>query len=111
MDGPAVFKFAVRTVPAAIREALEQAQITEEQVDYYLLHQANLRIIEAVANRLKQPMEKFPTNLEECGNVSAASVPILLDKVRREGLIKTGDTLVLAGFGAGLTWGACVLKW
>jgi 3-oxoacyl-[acyl-carrier-protein] synthase-3 len=75
------------------------------------LHQANLRIIEAVANRLKQPMEKFPTDLEECGNVSAASVPILLDKVNREGLIKSGDTLALAGFGAGLTWGACVLKW
>jgi 3-oxoacyl-[acyl-carrier-protein] synthase-3 len=111
MDGQAVFKFAVRTVPAAIREALEQAQITEEQVDWYLLHQANLRIIESVANRLKQPMEKFPTNLEECGNVSAASVPILLDKVHREGRIKAGDTLVLAGFGAGLTWGACVLKW
>jgi 3-oxoacyl-[acyl-carrier-protein] synthase-3 len=111
MDGPAVFKFAVRTVPAAIREALEEAQIAEDQVDFYLLHQANLRIIEAVANRLKQPMEKFPTDLEECGNVSAASVPILLDKVNREGIIKSGDTLVMAGFGAGLTWGACVLKW
>jgi 3-oxoacyl-[acyl-carrier-protein] synthase-3 len=56
-------------------------------------------------------MEIFPTDLEECGNVSAASVPILLDKVNREGIIKPGDTLVMAGFGAGLTWGACVLKW
>lgn len=111
MNGPAVYKFAVRTVPKAIREALSQAQLTEKDVDHYLLHQANLRIIESVADRLKQPMEKFPTNLEECGNISAASVPILLDKVCREGTIKAGETMVLAGFGAGLTWGACVLKW
>lgn len=111
MNGPAVYKFAVRTVPRAIREALEQAKLTEADVDYFLLHQANLRIIESVADRLKQPMEKFPTNLEECGNVSAGSVPILLDQVCREGRIKEGDTLALAGFGAGLTWGACILRW
>lgn len=111
MNGPAVYKFAVRTVPKAIREALDQAGLTEDDVDHFLLHQANLRIIESVADRLKQPMEKFPTNLEECGNVSAASVPILLDKVCREGIIKEGETLALAGFGAGLTWGACILKW
>ena len=111
MDGPAVYKFAVRTVPKAIREALAQANLTEEDVDYFLLHQANIRIIESVAGRLKQPMEKFPTNLEECGNVSAASVPILLEQVCREGLLKEGNIVVLAGFGAGLTWGACVLRW
>lgn len=111
MDGPAVYKFAVRTVPKAIRQALAEANITEDDVDYYILHQANIRIIEGVMERLGQPKEKFPTNLEECGNVSAASVPILLDKVCKEGKIKKGDTIVLAGFGAGLTWGACVLKW
>jgi 3-oxoacyl-[acyl-carrier-protein] synthase-3 len=98
-------------VPSAISEALEQAKVPADEVKYFLLHQANLRIIESVAKRLGQPMEKFPTNLQECGNISAASVPVLLDKVRKEGLIHAGDKIVLAGFGAGLTWGACVIEW
>ncbi len=111
MNGSKVYKFAVRTVPKAISEALNKANVSEDEVSIYLLHQANLRIIESVAKRLHQPMEKFPTNLEECGNVSAASVPILLDKVRKDGMIDKGDKIVLAGFGAGLTWGACVIEW
>ncbi len=111
MDGPAVYKFAVRTIPKAIMQVLDEAGLTPDQVDYYLLHQANLRILDAAAARLKQPMEKFPTNMERCGNISAASVPILLDEVCRAGKIKEGDLIVLAGFGAGLTWGACVLRW
>ena len=111
MDGPAVYKFAVRTVPNAIEQVLEEANMTSDDVDCFVLHQANMRIIQAVSKRLKQPMDKFPTNLEECGNVSAASVPILLDKVCKEGIIKAGDKIVLSGFGAGLTWGACVLEW
>lgn len=111
MNGSEVYKFAVRTVPKAISEALTKANVSEDEVSIYLLHQANLRIIESVAKRLHQPMEKFPTNLEECGNVSAASVPILLDKVRKDGMIGKGDKIVLAGFGAGLTWGACVIEW
>ena len=82
-----------------------------EDIKYFLLHQANLRIIESVAKRLGQPMEKFPTILEDCGNISAASVPILLDKVRKDGMINQGDKIVMAGFGAGLTWGACVIEW
>jgi 3-oxoacyl-[acyl-carrier-protein] synthase-3 len=111
MNGQEVYKFAVRTVPNAISEALEQAKVPADDVKYFVLHQANLRIIESVAKRLRQPMEKFPTNLQQCGNISAASVPVLLDKVRREGLIQEGDKIVLAGFGAGLTWGACVIEW
>lgn len=111
MNGQAVYKFAVRTVPSAISEALEQAKVPVEEVKYFLLHQANLRIIASVSKRLNQPMEKFPTNLEKCGNISAASVPILLDQVRRDGMISKGDKIVMAGFGAGLTWGACVLEW
>jgi 3-oxoacyl-[acyl-carrier-protein] synthase-3 len=111
MNGQEVYRFAVRTVPQAISEALEQAKVPADEVSYFILHQANLRIIESVAKRLHQPMEKFPTNLQECGNISAASVPVLLDKVRKEGLLKTGDKIVLAGFGAGLTWGACVIEW
>ena len=111
MNGSEVYKFAVRTVPKAINEALEKAGISEDEVSLYLLHQANLRIIESVSKRLHQPMDKFPTNLEACGNISAASVPILLDKVRKDGMIGEGDKIVLAGFGAGLTWGACVIEW
>jgi 3-oxoacyl-[acyl-carrier-protein] synthase-3 len=111
MEGSAVYKFAVCTVPHAISEALEKAGVPVDDVKLFVLHQANLRIIESVAKRLRQPMEKFPTNLEECGNISAASVPILLDKVRKDGMISKGDKIVMAGFGAGLTWGACVIEW
>ena len=92
-------------------EALEQAELPIEDVKYFLLHQANIRIIESVAKRLHQPMEKFPCNLQKCGNVSAASVPILLDNVHKHGMISGGDKIVLAGFGAGLTWGACAVEW
>ena len=111
MNGREVYKFAVQTVPKAVSEALEKAQVPIEEVKYFLLHQANIRIIESVAKRLHQPMEKFPTNLEKCGNVSAASVPILLDDVLKQGLLQKGDKVVLAGFGAGLTWGSCVIEW
>ena len=111
MDGQAVYRFAVKTVPVAIGQVLEKSGVSLDDVDLFLLHQANLRIIESVAKRLKQPMEKFPTDLEQCGNSSAASVPILLNQMVREGRIKPGDTIVMAGFGAGLTWGACVIKW
>ena len=111
MDGREVYKFAVRTVPKAVSEALEQAELPIEDVKYFLLHQANIRIIESVAKRLHQPMEKFPCNLQKCGNVSAASVPILLDNVHKHGMISGGDKIVLAGFGAGLTWGACAVEW
>lgn len=111
MEGQAVYKFAVKTVPAAIEEALEQAGLKADDIDHFILHQANIRIIESVSKRLKQPMDKFPTNLEVCGNVSAASVPILLDKVVKDGMIMHGEKIILAGFGAGLTWGACVVEW
>lgn len=111
MNGQEVYKFAVKTVPEAISQAIEKAGIKTDDVKYFILHQANYRIIEAVAKRLGQPMEKFPTNLQECGNISAASVPILLDKVNNHGMIGKGDKIVLAGFGAGLTWGAAVLSW
>lgn len=111
MNGQEVYKFAVRTVPRAIGEAVKQAGLAIEDIDLFVLHQANIRIIESVAKRLKVPMEKFPVNLEECGNISAGSVPILLDHVNKKGMIKKGDKIVLAGFGAGLTWGAAVLTW
>lgn len=111
MNGQEVYKFAVRTVPKCIGQVLGQAGLQPEDISLFLLHQANQRIIEAVAKRLKQPMEKFPVCLAECGNISAASVPILLDRANRDGRLKKGDKIVLAGFGAGLTWGAVALEW
>lgn len=111
MNGQEVYKFVVRTVPPAILEAIERSDLTIGDIDLFIVHQANMRIIEAVAKRLEVPMEKFPTNLQQCGNISAGSVPILLDEVCKKGMIKKGDKIVLAGFGAGLTWGAVVLTW
>ena len=111
MNGQEVYKFAVRNVPICIEEALQKAELGVDDIDLFVLHQANIRIIEAVAKRLHQSMDKFPVNLTECGNVSAASVPILLDNMNRRGMIERGNKIVLAGFGAGLTWGAAVLTW
>lgn len=111
MDGQAVFKFAVKTVPECVAELLEKGKRTEEEVKYFLLHQANRRIIQSVAKRLKVSEEKFPMNLEAYGNTSAASVPILLDEMNRAGKLKRGDLILMAGFGAGLTWGGTLLTW
>lgn len=111
MNGQEVFKFAVKTVPLCIEDALEKAKLSEEEVTYYLLHQANRRIIQSVAKRLGQPEEKFPMNIEQCANTSAASLPILLAQLNEQGKLHPGDKLVLSGFGAGLTWGACVMEW
>ena len=111
MNGQEVYKFAVRTVPKAICAAVEKAGFQIEEIDLFLIHQANIRIIEAVSKRLGVSMDKFPTNLQKCGNISAGSVPILLDYVNRKGMLHKGDKIVLAGFGAGLSWGASVLTW
>lgn len=111
MEGQEVFKFAVRTVPIAIDRLLKEAQLTPEDVDWFFLHQANRRIIEAVAKRLDQPMEKFPVNITEYANTSAASVPNLLTEWKQSGRLKRGQRIVLAGFGAGLTWSAALLTW
>ncbi|MDE7320732.1 MAG: ketoacyl-ACP synthase III [Lachnospiraceae bacterium] len=111
MNGQEVFKFAIKTVPQCIEEALKQAGISAEEVTCFLLHQANKRIIQSVAKRLKQPEDKFPMNIDQCANTSAASLPILLAQMDEQGRLHPGDRLVLSGFGAGLTWGACVLEW
>ncbi|MDO5425355.1 MAG: beta-ketoacyl-ACP synthase III [Eubacteriales bacterium] len=111
MDGQAVFRFAVRRVPECIRQLLAQAGKEPEEIDWFLLHQANKRILDSVANRLGVEEGRFPMNLDRYGNTSAASIPILLDEVRRKGILKEGDQVVLAGFGAGLTWGAALLTW
>ena len=111
MEGQPVFKFAVKTVPECVEEVLKKAEVKKEEIRYYILHQANSRIIQSVAKRLKEPEEKFPMNLSLHGNTSAASIPILLDEMNRKGMLNRGDKLVLSGFGAGLTWGAVLLEW
>ncbi|MCC8140984.1 MAG: ketoacyl-ACP synthase III [Lachnospiraceae bacterium] len=111
MDGGEVFKFAVRKIPEAINETLKKADLTVDDIDWFLLHQANARINEAIAKRLGIPAEKMPANLEHVGNTSGGSVPILLDEVNQKGLLKSGDKIVFAGFGSGLTWGVMVLEW
>lgn len=111
MNGQEVFKFAVKKVPECVNQVLEAADMALENVKYFVLHQANYRIVEAAAKRLKQPIEKFPMNMDRYGNTSGASVPLLLDELNREGKLQRGDKIVLAGFGAGLTWGAALLEW
>lgn len=111
MDGKEVFKFAVKKVPEVIAELLEKTEYTEEDIDWFILHQANQRIIESVAKRMKADIEKFPMNISGYGNTSSASIPILLDEMNRNGKLKKGQKLVLAGFGAGLSWGAALVEW
>lgn len=111
MDGQEVYKFATKQVPACIQEALDKVGMTVDDVDWFVLHQANVRIIESVAKRLKADMARFPMNINRVGNMSSATIPVLLDEWNRSGRIGEGDRLVLSGFGAGLTYGASVLVW
>ena len=111
MDGREVFAFAVRQVPACIQEVLQRICLAPGDVDLYVLHQANRRIVEGIARRLAVEEDRFPMNLDRVGNMSSAAIPVLLDELNREGRLRPGMTLVLSGFGAGLTYGACVLRW
>ena len=111
MDGQEVYKFAVTTVPASLQKTIEAAGLTPKDIDYFALHQANIRILQSVSKRLHIEEDKFPISLDHCGNISAASVPILLDEMNRKGLLKPGMKVALSGFGGGLTWASAVLEW
>ncbi len=111
MDGQAVFRFAVRTVPRCIKQILKKTNTDAEDIKFFVLHQANVRIIEVIAKRLQVDLDKFPMNLDHYGNTSSASIPILLDELNRNHLLERGDKLILSGFGGGLTWGAVLLEW
>ncbi len=111
MDGREVYKFATRQVPACIETALEKANLTPADIDLFVLHQANIRILEHIAKHLKVDMSKVPANLTHVGNTSSAAIPILLDELNTSGKLKKGEKYVLSGFGAGLTYGACVVIW
>ncbi len=111
MNGKEVYRFAIQKVPEVIEKALFRSDITVDKIDWLLLHQANQRIMDTVANRLKIPPEKVISNLRNYGNTSAASIPLALDEAVREGKIKQGDIIAASGFGAGLTWGAAIFEW
>lgn len=111
MNGQEVFRFAVSQVPESIQKVLVKAGWEISDVDHFVLHQANARIIHTIAKRLGEPEEKFPMNIERYGNMSSACIPVLLDELNKSGQLKRGEKLVLSGFGAGLTYGATAIIW
>lgn len=111
MNGRQVFRFATRVVSQSIENVIKKAGLTLDDIDLIVPHQANIRIIETAAKRLKIPIEKFYMNVSEAGNTSAASIPIALCDAVEEGLLQPDDNVVFVGFGGGLTWAASVLKW
>lgn len=110
MSGTEVFKFAVKIMPYAFEKAIERAGIEVSQIDWFVSHQANIRIIETAAKRFNISMDKFAVTLQKYGNTSSSSIPIALEEYMNDGKIKKGDTIAMAGFGAGLTWGSAVIK-
>ena len=111
MKGREVFRFAVGASTTEVEALLKEVGMTKDQVSYYMIHQANLRIIDAIKNYLGEPESKFPVNIQDHGNSSSASCPILLDDCNRRGMFKPGDVLVFSAFGAGLLSAAAVVEW
>ena len=111
MEGRTVFKHATHRLIETLNEILDKSNLQAENIDHFLFHQANLRINEFVASRMGIPERKTHNNIQKYGNCSAASLPILLDECNKDGKIKPGDKICMAAFGAGFTWGACVLNW
>jgi len=111
MDGRPVFKWAVRLLADTIKDVLLKAQLTMDDIDLVVLHQANTRIIDAAVDDIGIDRKKLVGNLERCGNTSGASIAIVLDEANRQGRIQRGDRVLLCGFGAGLSWGTAVLQW
>jgi 3-oxoacyl-[acyl-carrier-protein] synthase-3 len=111
MVGPDVFKFAVDIFIRQANEVCEKAGVALDDIDLWVPHQANYRIIDAAARRIGLPIERVAINIDEYGNTSSASIPLALDEAIRKGRVKSGDHVLLAGFGSGLTWGATLLKW
>ena len=111
MDGKAVFRFATKVMGRTVETSLERAGMQREELDYLVPHQANIRIIQAAAKRLDMPMDKVIINIHRYGNMSAASIPVALAEAAHAQRFKKGDNIALAGFGAGLTWASCIMKW
>jgi len=111
MDGQAVFKLAVGVLESAARATLAKANLTDADIDWLIPHQANIRIMQSTAKKLKMPLEKLVVTVDQHGNTSAASIPLALDAAVRSGKVQKGDTLMLEGVGGGFTWGAVLLKY
>jgi len=111
MNGQEVYKFAVREVPIILEKLFRKMKYTSDEVDWLVLHQANQRILDSVGDRLKIPREKILSNLEKYGNTSAATIPLVMDEAIRNNRIKQNDIIATSGFGAGLSWGAALIKW
>jgi 3-oxoacyl-[acyl-carrier-protein] synthase-3 len=111
MEGPGVFKFAVDIFIRQANEVAAKAGISMDDIELFVPHQANFRIIDAAARRIGLPLERVAINIDEYGNTSSASIPLALEEAIAKGRVKSGDHVLLAGFGSGLTWGACLLQW
>ena len=111
MAGQEVFKFAIKVIPESINAILEKTNLTLDEIDYVVCHQANYRIIKNVYKKMKSSEDKFYMNLQEYGNTSAASIPLALGEMNEKGMLRPGDTILCVGFGGGLTWGATLMEW
>jgi 3-oxoacyl-[acyl-carrier-protein] synthase III len=111
MDGKPIFKWAIRLIDRSVREVLDQAKLKIEDVDLFVLHQANIRILDAAADELGIDRRKMFTNLEKYGNTSAGSIPLALDEAVQQGRVERGSNIILCGFGAGLAWGTALWRW
>lgn len=111
MNGKEVFRFATTIVPKSIEEVLNHSAYTKEDIKYYILHQANARMMDLISKKMNIDIEKFYKNIERYGNTSAGSIPIALDEMNQKGMLQKGDLLILVGFGGGLTWGSALLQW
>lgn len=111
MEGSEVFKFAVRKIDETCKNLLKKTGLNSDDIDLFIPHQANTRIIDSAVKKLKIPKEKTFVNLDKYGNMSAASIPVALDEALKQGKISDGDNILLVGFGGGLTWGSAILKW
>ena len=111
MNGREIFKFGSRILVDCVAKILKESHLSSDDIDYIIPHQANIRITQYAARALNIDEEKFIINIDECGNTSAASIPIALDQAVSVGKIHAGNRLILAGFGAGLTWGSALINW
>lgn len=111
MNGKEVYRFGVSTMEKATKGFMDKLDINRDKVDYFIAHQANIRILESLAKGLGVSMDKFPFNMDKVGNISSASIPVLLDQMNKEGKLKSGDKIIFLGFGAGLTWSLAYMKW
>ena len=111
MDGREIFKFAVRALTSACKTAVEENELSADEIAWVIPHQANLRILNGVARRCGVPMERFYVNIDRFGNTSSASVPIALDEASRKGLLQNEQYVLLCALGGGIAWGSALIRW